>query len=391
MTRAKEKLIITAAFPDAGKEIDKLSKLSGPIQPQTLKSIKYMAGWILLPMLNVSSEPGARNTEETDAKMPWSLSVVPASDGKPVESETGVQAELERFAPQTISHDAALVQKNIETLSERFSYVYPHRKAADLPSKLTVTGLKGKASDSELSEAAYYYADDVLVRTAPLTDSTSKYSSRKPPPDPSPDPEFRVPEFRMESELRKPGSRALSAAERGTALHLAMQYIDYNKCGSAAGIRDEVAMLAQKGLLADEQADSVDIEKIARFFASETGKRAMRAQNIRREFRFSLLYPAERFYPGGGEDEILLQGVIDCFFEDGSELVVVDFKTDRITQDTIGERAASYAPQLNTYSDALERITGKRVKERIIYFFAPGVCVKSPKRLSFGEISGMLR
>jgi ATP-dependent helicase/nuclease subunit A len=96
----------------------------------------------------------------------------------------------------------------------------------------------------------------------------------------------------------------------------------------------------------------------------------LEAGNVRREFKFSLLYPAERFYPDGGDDKIMLQGVVDCFFEEDGELIVVDFKTDRVTAETLGEKANHYAPQLAAYADALERITGKHVKERVVYFFA---------------------
>ena len=93
------------------------------------------------------------------------------------------------------------------------------------------------------------------------------------------------------------------------------------------------------------------------------------SSKIHREFKFSLLSRAESYYPGGGNDEVLLQGVVDCFFEEDGELVVIDFKTDRVTEETIEERAKHYTPQLDTYAKALERITGKRVKERIVYFF----------------------
>jgi hypothetical protein len=107
-----------------------------------------------------------------------------------------------------------------------------------------------------------------------------------------------------------------------------------------------------------------------RFLGSDVGKRMLEAGNIRREFRFSLLSPAERYFPGGGGDEVMLQGVVDCFFEEGGALTVIDFKTDRVTRDTLDEKAGYYAPQLLAYSEALERITGKPVKSRIIYFFA---------------------
>ena len=89
--------------------------------------------------------------------------------------------------------------------------------------------------------------------------------------------------------------------------------------------------------------------------------------------RFSLLESAARFVPeASAGDEILLQGVVDCFFEEDGALVVVDFKTDRIAPDALAERAEHYRPQLEAYSLALAQVIGKPVKEKILYFLRRG-------------------
>ena len=72
------------------------------------------------------------------------------------------------------------------------------------------------------------------------------------------------------------------------------------------------------------------------------------------------------------DDAVLLQGVVDCFFEEDGELVVVDFKTDRIGRTQIEERAEHYRPQLEAYSMALMRVMGKKVREKVLYFFSVG-------------------
>jgi ATP-dependent helicase/nuclease subunit A len=162
----------------------------------------------------------------------------------------------------------------------------------------------------------------------------------------------------------------MTPAERGVLLHRIMQYIDYNMCSSDAVIAGELQRLAAQGIIEVSEIVEVEIAKIKSFANSDIGTRLINAKDVKREFKFSLLSPAHRFFPGGGDDEILLQGVIDCFFEDVGEFVVVDFKTDQVTKETIEEKAKQYIPQLDTYAEALERITGKRVKERIIYFFA---------------------
>ena len=69
---------------------------------------------------------------------------------------------------------------------------------------------------------------------------------------------------------------------------------------------------------------------------------------------------------------MLLQGVVDCFFEEDGALVVVDFKTDRVAPDALAERAEHYRPQLEAYSLALAQVIGKPVKEKILYFLRRG-------------------
>ncbi len=98
----------------------------------------------------------------------------------------------------------------------------------------------------------------------------------------------------------------------------------------------------------------------------------MRAGKLWREFSFALLRPAGEIFPGGGDDEILLQGVVDCCFAEDGALVVVDYKTDRIPASAAAERAERYRTQLESYAWAMERITGLPVKERLVWFLSPG-------------------
>jgi len=236
--------------------------------------------------------------------------------------------------------------EDVEALRERFRFVYPYREAQDTPSKTTVTELKGRHIEHDL-------ANDAALASFLETKADNRKQFFT----------YAKPDF----VAQKAG---LTAAERGTALHQAMQYIRFDKCGSAAGVSEELDRLTEISLLTQAQRETIDTQKIVRFFESEVGKRVMGARNIWREFSFSLLYDAERFYPGSGGEKILLQGVVDCFFEECGGLTVIDFKTDRVTPETLEEKAKYYEPQIAAYSEALERITKKSVNERIIYFFA---------------------
>ena len=359
MTRAREKLIITAALADAGRELEKLSKYScANIPAQALEDAKSMAEWILLPALNRPEAAfltdGPVREERRDE---WDVRLIEAAEKSQIRARPGEPGSegpvgaAEGMPGEDGAERDEGCNEYVEVLRKRFSFVYPHACAPDLPSKLTVTEFKGRYFDYETSEEA---------EKTELLEPTSARKGRF---------AFERPDFIA-------GRTFLTAAERGTALHLAMQYIDFEKATDAEGVRDELRRLVDMGFIAQAQADAVDVHKITGFFGSDIGMRVLGAENVRREFKFSLLYPAGRFYPGGGEDKMLLQGVVDCFFEEHGALVVVDFKTDRVTADTLGERAKIYAPQLAAYADALERITGMRVKSRVIYFFDIGAAVE---------------
>ena len=383
MTRAREKLIITATYKDAANEIKKYSGIpGGKIPPEVLEDIRSVAGWIFAALApqaipeNVisasepqsmrktviaASEPQSpkkivtadktRNDEQGDAQSPHSLDVrlIPATET--IEEHDSDLPRMEKPVcmqkPPMVDSATENLQDSysIEHLSEQYSFTYPHANAPDLPSKMTVTELKGRHADSGMAENAGK-ADYLKAQEARERRFT-----------------FGKPKFITETQ-------GLTAAQSGTALHLAMQHIDFHKCVNTAGVRDELRRLAERGFLTNQQAEAVDAKKITRFFQSDIVKRVLKADDAKREFRFSLLCSAEDYFPGGGDDKILLQGIVDCFFEEDGELIVVDFKTDAVTVDTLTEKAKSYASQLTAYSDALERITGKHVKERIIYFFA---------------------
>lgn len=103
----------------------------------------------------------------------------------------------------------------------------------------------------------------------------------------------------------------------------------------------------------------------------------MSADARKREFKFSLLCPAEKFFPGGEGESVLMQGVIDCMIEEAGELTIIDYKTDRVRGEETAERAQTYSKQLEAYAYAAQRMTGKPVRECVLYFLYSGETVKS--------------
>jgi ATP-dependent helicase/nuclease subunit A len=119
------------------------------------------------------------------------------------------------------------------------------------------------------------------------------------------------------------------------------------------------------------EAETVDLEAIQVFINSPLGQRIKKAPQVYREAPFNLLCPAHEVLKGENisDEQLLIQGVIDLFFVENDGLVLVDYKTDRLTQYNLEQRLEYYRGQLYWYRRALEEIHGKPVREMYLYFF----------------------
>ena len=393
MTRARQKLLVFLRCRDRVSELTKLGLWAEqPVEPQALADCAAMGDWLTIAAL-------ARGQEG-----PWAL----------------LEAEL----PQTreeMPQDAVREETPADTsaleaeLREILAWKYPYGADTRLPSKLTATALRETARQAEAAEAAEELGtatgtpssgaarhlppgegtraagtwvkgqgndlqDRVVVSSLPspggrwqtpfparrLTDEGDERQAddvRRASP-----PSLRLPAFMTET-------RSLTPAEKGTALHLAMQYAVPENCRDPECAAAEVERLREQRFLRPEQAAAVDPKKLSDWYASPLGKRVLTARGVHREFKFSLLAPAALLDPAG-RGEMLLQGVVDCWLEEPDGLIIIDYKTDRVTRETQEARAAEYAPQLGAYAWALERITGKPAKAAYVYFFTTGTAVR---------------
>ncbi len=332
MTRAKERLILTASFANAERELkNAMSSAAAPAEPQLLLGAGSCAKWLLYVMM---SRPEGRQLLGYDIgvenhKNFWKVSVV--------------RPELSTVEEVIDKAEDTQDESSLTDLSERFAFRYPHENVSGVPAKVTASALKGRFIDSEASEQG---------RSINSTTTVS----------------FKRPQFAREKQL--------TATEKGTAAHLVMQYIDFDSCTDEASIALEMKRLADLQIVSEQMVKEVDPSRIYSFFSSDLGKRLSRSTQLLREFKFSILAPAEMFYENAGKDDLMLQGVVDCCFEEDGELVLIDFKTDNVFGSQIDDRAESYRKQLDIYAYALKRITGKNVKEKVLYFFSPSVAVK---------------
>ena len=335
MTRAREKLIMTASLTGAARKLAELAALSAlRVPPETVDGAKSMAEWILLPLLQRREAAPLREIAEleegTCAPAGDESWVVAFHDGVPYgEPPAAGEAAVRAAGGETLPVDRAALE-----------FVYPHQAACSAPTKLTATQLKGREKDREIAE-----------------DTLQPYAR----------PVFAAPRFLA-------GKRPVDGAERGTAVHLVMQYVDLS---GKTDPGETVADLVRRRLLTEEQAAAVDLAAVGRFLASPLARELREAERVEREYRFSLLVPAAVCCPElDGTDEVLLQGVVDLYAVKDGAVTVVDFKTDRVTEASLPEKLDYYRPQLAAYSGALERMLELPVTRRILYFFHTGQAVE---------------
>ena len=157
-----------------------------------------------------------------------------------------------------------------------------------------------------------------------------------------------------------------SGARWGTLMHEVMQWLPLQSY-TRSTLKQALDNLALQGYLTDEERKAISEKRIYDFFQSDLGQRLLRAQRVERELPFSMLFPANRVYPDmlDGED-LFLQGIIDTAFLEEGSWVLVDYKTDRLDEESLVER---YRIQLMLYKEALERLTPYPVKEVYVYSF----------------------
>ena len=171
---------------------------------------------------------------------------------------------------------------------------------------------------------------------------------------------MRLPRFMQEAQL--------TGAQIGTAFHRMMRMLDLNALRASRDIAGELAAQRERMLegsvVTQAEGAAVPARMLVDFFASPLGVRLLASGRVEREWAFTFRRSAR-----DGQVQ-LVQGVIDCCFEEDGQWVLVDYKTDspRDVQAVLHK----HRPQLNVYADALLRITGMEVKERILYLVRAG-------------------
>ncbi len=326
MTRAREKLCISMTLKHP---TDKLAALAAtlndePVLPAyTVRDAKTMGEWLLAALL--------RHPDATAWRREINREDLPL-----LSDQRHWQFRLEKplvLCEETQSPDETIALPDPTTVAlihEKIRYTYPHAALARIPVKVVAS----QAADDTIQRR-------FVAATRPTFLSNS----------------------------------GLSPAERGTAMHNFMLFSDY-----AAAENDpesEIARLVREELLTAEQAEIINRSHLATFFSSPLYERMRKSPQCLREFPFTALLPAHCLDAALEQEDgefMVMQGIADCVFYEDGELIIVDYKTDRVNSDR--ELLDRYTAQLNVYRRSLSEALGVRVRECLLYSFALGRSIR---------------
>lgn len=362
MTRAREKLIITGVVKDADKTLEKYRgsakqlEADGMLSFADSENIKNYLDMIM-PVCLMDSDK---------LKGSFKVMVDAVEDSEADAAETGNSFETGNMTDTDAVKAGEAPDGNIEagypSLDELPEYVPADNASSRM--KLTVSQLKAMQAEDDSEENAYM---DDSVKEAFEKEAYDEQAADNGNRDGQTDSETIaepsnsiIPKFISGEEVK------LAANERGSAYHRVMECLDYSVSVNLDGVKADINRMLETGKMNELQVKSVNPWDINTFVQSDIGRRVANAVNcgsVRREQPFVFEYEGQ-----------LIQGIIDLYFEEGGELVLVDYKTDRVMKGEAGEKelVKRYAIQLDYYAKALTQLTGKKVKEKIIYSFALG-------------------
>ncbi|KAB3534145.1 helicase-exonuclease AddAB subunit AddA [Alkaliphilus pronyensis] len=334
LTRPKDKLILVGSVKQLEK---KCRKWGRPLLDYSIAGAITYLDWI--GGLLVKHRDGEKLRRIADLELleadllednsRWSIKI--HNKGQLVGEELQENTERELLKKRLESPDLEATSYK-DDINRRLNWHYPYVAATKIPSKLSVTDIK----QSQISKL-----EGLGIKIPKL---------------------IKIPKF-----IDK--SNTLSAAEKGTVLHFVMQHLDFSRGLSFKDIEEQIGGMVTNELLTEVEAATVNVAKIEKFFSSDIGKRLLRAKEVYREVPFNIKKTASEVLDGiESDEELLIQGVIDCYFKEAEGIVLIDYKSDYVFED-VELIVTKYKTQLQLYKEALQAIGGEEIKECYIYLF----------------------
>lgn len=303
LTRAREYLYLVGTLPNREKKLAGWSQGSGPalLSNSLLASARSPLDWLGAALVQSAAEH---------------TFVVREVGGASAAHPTLAQEKH-------VAEPAGVEPPGDSGVARALHWRYPHLRVSTLAAKATVSELKSRVVDLE-AEPVF----NLLSKIAPVVPSGN------------------------------------GGAELGNAVHMLLQHAEFSKASDICYLRELKDRLVEQRTLPTDLADRLDLSILAAFFDGALGQRLAAASNVWREVPFSMMIPLQEVYPDQeGDEQVMLQGIIDCLFVHAGKLVLVDFKTDRSLR-----LLTAYRKQLAFYLRAVERLFGRPAEEAYLAF-----------------------
>lgn len=358
MTRAKEKLILTGCETNAYKLIDKYNVLKNQdrvLLPYGIRQdSKSFMQLILAGMARYEELAKGLGAEGIITKKVCSYADIVSSITSSLVN-TGVKLEeLSVIAKQYGGSE------RYEEYKRYFEYEYPYQAYTGIRSKMSISDIKRMMAYDGVS----YEYDEAFEKDRLLDEGM----------------ELSVCNEAYEW-VNSDNIGTMSGSERGTLVHKFMELLPFDRLQTTDDyvpfIKEYLSQLFDRQIFDERELKAINYKKIDSMLSSGLGQRMISAavrNELYREQQFSIGIPASQIYADltekteaeRGDDIVIVQGIIDAFFYEAGEIVLMDYKTDRADEK---ELIGRYHAQLEYYADTLEKLTGCCVKEKIIYSF----------------------
>lgn len=321
LTRAKEKLIIVGRQKDVNKKMSEKQKLleiystidDNKINPYLLQKYKTYLDWLELIYL----KEGVANTKN----------LFTVNINKREKTSVKIENEVEDISEKIIEEsNKNNDEQEKEKIKEILNWQYKHQSVEGIPTKTSVSKLKEKREQ------------EVQIT--------------------------QEPKFINEEAKTK-----LTGAQKGTLIHLCLQKMKETEEYNLEKITELIEELKDKEIITEIETQNIDKEKLLEYTNSQLWTELKQAKEIHKEHPFYINIKASRIYNQinkEDDEEILVQGVIDLFFIDKDDkLILVDYKTDYVQNEN--ELVEEYKGQLDLYKEALEQSLNKKVDKMCIY------------------------
>ncbi len=321
LTRAKEKLIIVGRQKDVNKKMSEKQKLleiystidDNKINPYLLQKYKTYLDWLELIYL----KEGVANTKN----------LFTVNINKREKTSVKIENEVEDISKKIIEEsNKNNDEQEKEKIKEILNWQYKHQSIEGIPTKTSVSKLKEKREQEvQITQEPKFINEDAKTK--------------------------------------------LTGAQKGTLIHLCLQKMKETEEYNLEKITELIEELKDKEIITEIEAQNIDKEKLLEYTNSQLWTELKQAKEIHKEHPFYINIKASRIYNQinkEDDEEILVQGVIDLFFIDKDDkLILVDYKTDYVQNEN--ELVERYKGQLDLYKEALEQSLDKKVDKMCIY------------------------